>query len=109
MIEFLRAGNKNYTKKDLIATLEKLEIQEGDTICVHTELFKFGTALLPKKQHLSVYIEAMLDVIGKNGTLIMPVFSYSFCKNEVYDKHYSKSKVGVLNEFFRLSGGGKKK
>lgn len=55
MIEFLRTGNKNYTKKDLIATLEKLEIQEGDTIYVHTELFKFGTALLPKKQHLSVY------------------------------------------------------
>lgn len=51
----------------------------------------------------------MLDIIGKNGTLIMPVFSYSFCKNEIYDKLYSKGKVGVLNEFFRLSGGGKKK
>lgn len=108
MIEFLKAGNKNYTKKDLIATLEKLEIQEGDTICMHTELFKFGTALLPKKQHLSIYIEAILDIIGKNGTLIMPVFSYSFCKNEVYNKLYSKSKVGVLNEFFRLWEGVKR-
>lgn len=83
----------------MIATLEKLEIQEGDTICVHTELFKFGTALLPKKQHLSVYIEAMLDVIGKNGTLIMPVFSYSFCKNEVYNKLYSKSKERMKKNF----------
>ncbi|EIA87900.1 hypothetical protein cje23_08668, partial [Campylobacter jejuni subsp. jejuni 1997-11] len=30
----------------------------------------------------------------------------SFCKNEVYDKVHSKGKVGVLNEFFRTSGGG---
>lgn len=60
---------------------------------------------MPKKQHLSVYMEAMLDVIGKNGTLIMPVFSYSFCKNEVYNKLYSKSKVGILMNFLDYGGG----
>nr|WP_325100685.1 hypothetical protein [Campylobacter sp. 2018MI35] len=38
----------------------------------------------------------------------MPTFTYSFCKNQIYDKFHSKCKVGILNEFFRLWGGGKK-
>lgn len=31
----------------------------------------------------------------------MPTFTYSFCKNEIYDKLNSKSTVGVLTEYFR--------
>ncbi|EAH5043945.1 acetyltransferase, partial [Campylobacter coli] len=72
------------------------------------ELFNFGIPLIPKKDHLSIYIEAFLEVIGKNGTLIMPTFTYSFCKNQIYDKFHSKCKVGILNEFFRLWGGVKR-
>lgn len=39
------------------------------------------------------------------GTIIMLRFTYSFCKNENYDKLNSKSKMGVLSEFFRHSKG----
>lgn len=53
-------------------------------VCIQN--FKFGTALLPKKQHLSVYIETMLDVIRKNDTLLCIFLAISFCENEVYNK-----------------------
>ncbi len=38
----------------------------------------------------------------------MPTFTYSFCKNEVYDKLNSKCTVGILNEFFRKQEGVKR-
>ncbi|MCW1523361.1 AAC(3) family N-acetyltransferase, partial [Campylobacter jejuni] len=47
----------------------------------------------------------LFKVLGKEGTLLMPTFTYSFCKNETYDKVHSKGKVGVLNEFLELAGG----
>ncbi|MBF7049334.1 AAC(3) family N-acetyltransferase, partial [Campylobacter volucris] len=46
--------------------------------------------------------------IGKEGTLIMPTFTYSFCKNEVYDKLNSYTKMGALNEYFRKCEGVKR-
>lgn len=105
MNPFLKAKDKDYTKKDLIITLEKLGIKKGDILCVHTELFNFGFSLLSKKEYLSIYIESFLEVLGESGTLIMPTFTYSFCKNENYDKLNSKCKVGILNDFFRFWGG----
>lgn len=52
MNPFLKAKDKNYIKKDLIITLEKLGIKKGDILCVHTELFNFGFPLLSKKEYL---------------------------------------------------------
>ncbi|MBF7046656.1 AAC(3) family N-acetyltransferase, partial [Campylobacter volucris] len=46
--------------------------------------------------------------IGKEGTLIMPTFTYSFCKNGIYDKLNSKSEVGILTEYFRKCEGVKR-
>ncbi|MBK1991685.1 aminoglycoside N(3)-acetyltransferase [Campylobacter sp. 2018MI35] len=104
MDTFLRA-DKNYTLNDLLITLEKLGIKKGDVLCIHTELFNFGFPLLSKKEYLDTYIKAFLEILGETGTLIMPTFTYSFCKNENYDKLNSKCKVGILNEFFRFYEG----
>ncbi|WP_279176498.1 AAC(3) family N-acetyltransferase [Campylobacter insulaenigrae] len=98
---FLEHNNKKYTKDDLIKTLCEVGIKKGDIICVHTELFKFGFPLLPKNEFLQTILEAFFEAIGKEGTLIMPTFTYSFCKNQIYDKLNSKCEVGLLNEYFR--------
>ncbi|MCR6572453.1 AAC(3) family N-acetyltransferase [Campylobacter insulaenigrae] len=98
---FLEHNNKKYTKDDLIKTLCEVGIKKGDIICVHTELFNFGTPLLPKNEFLQTILEAFFEAIGKEGTLIMPTFTYSFCKNQIYDKLNSITKVGALNEYFR--------
>ncbi|MGQ2645128.1 AAC(3) family N-acetyltransferase, partial [Campylobacter jejuni] len=103
---FLEHNGKKYSDKDLIDAFYQLGIKRGDILCVHTELMKFGKALLTKNDFLKTLLECFFKVLGKEGTLLMPTFTYSFCKNEVYDKVHSKGKVGVLNEFFRTSGGG---
>ncbi|HDV6424590.1 TPA: aminoglycoside N(3)-acetyltransferase [Campylobacter coli] len=76
-------------------------IKAGDMICVHTEIFNLGTPLLKKEKYLKTLIECFLEILKNNGTLVMPTFSYSFCKNEIYNKNESKCTVGLLNNFFR--------
>lgn len=105
---FLKCNNKEYSNIDLIDTFLRLDIKKGDILCVHTELFNFGIPLLPKNEFLQTILDSFFEVIGKEGTLIMPTFTYSFCKNEVYDKLDSKCTVGILNEFFRKQEGVKR-
>ncbi|EGJ8758589.1 N-acetyltransferase LegH [Campylobacter jejuni] len=104
----LEFENKKYSTYDFIETFYKLGLQKGDTLCVHTELFNFGFPLLSRNEFLQTILDCFFEVIGKEGTLIMPTFTYSFCKNEVYDKINSKTKMGALNEYFRKQTGVKR-
>ncbi|ECL9272947.1 AAC(3) family N-acetyltransferase [Campylobacter jejuni] len=105
---FLEHNDKKYSDKDLIDTFYQLGIKRGDILCVHTELFKFGIPLLSRNEFLQTILNCFFEVIGQEGTLIMPTFTYSFCKNEVYDKINSKTKMGALNEYFRKQTGVKR-
>ncbi len=105
MKELIKAKGEIFTTKDLILALEKVGVKSGDILCVHTEIFNFGTPLLPKNEFLSAVLECFWQVLGKNGTLIMPTFTYSFCKNKPFNKLESGSTMGVLTEFFRKQKG----
>ncbi|TQR33832.1 acetyltransferase [Campylobacter sp. MIT 99-7217] len=108
MKELISTRDKNYTNRDLIKSLQELGIKEGDILCVHTELFNFGKPLLSKDEFLKALLECFYKALGQRGTLIMPSFTYSFCKNEAFDKTHSKSTMGVLTEFFRKQKGVKR-
>lgn len=51
---------------------------------------------------LDLLIEAVEAVIGKRGTLVMPAFSYSFTKGEVFDVRKTPSAAGMVSERFRI-------
>ncbi|WP_139453511.1 AAC(3) family N-acetyltransferase [Campylobacter armoricus] len=108
MKNILKHNNKIYTQDDLIKALYDLGIKNGDIVCAHSEIFNFGIPLLSINEFLSALIESLFEVIGKDGTLLMPTFTYSFCNNEVYDKVKSKTAVGALNDFFRKQEGVKR-
>ncbi|MCR8705747.1 AAC(3) family N-acetyltransferase [Campylobacter sp. 2352 PW] len=105
---FLKHNDKKYSNVDLIEAFKKLGITKGDILCVHTELFNFGTPLLPRNEFLQTILDCFFEVIGKEGTLIMPTFTYSFCKNRIYNKLNSRSEVGILTEYFRKYNGTKR-
>lgn len=94
--------------KDLNYTLEKLGLKQGDTLCIHSELFRLGEVLVSKQEFLQSIIDSFFQVIGNKGTLIMPTFSYSFNRYKNYDKIHTKSTMGILSEYFRTMarGGG---
>lgn len=77
---FLEHNDKKYSNVDLIEAFKKLSITKGDILCVHSELMKFGTPLLPRNEFLQTILDCFFEVISKEGTLIMPTFTYSFAK-----------------------------
>ncbi|MCV3431337.1 AAC(3) family N-acetyltransferase [Campylobacter lari] len=97
--------DKIFYKQDLIKALKNLGIKQGDILFIHSEIYNFGIPLVTPKKLLRIFLDCFFEVIGKEGTLIMPTFTYSFCDGKDYDKINSKTKVGVLNEFFRLQPG----
>ncbi len=104
----LEYNTKKYSDNDLLDVFEHLGIKRGDILCVHSELLGLGKPLLPKNIFMQNIIDCFWKIIGEAGTLIMPTFTYSFCKNEVYDKLHSKSTVGILTDFYRQQIGVKR-
>ncbi|AJC86763.1 AAC(3) family N-acetyltransferase [Campylobacter sp. RM16704] len=101
MIPLFKTKERIYTTKDLIFTLQNLGIKKGDTLYIHSEIFNFGIPMVSLCDLQKNIIDCFFEVIGSEGTVLMPTFTYSFCNNKVYDKLNSKTKIGVLNEFFR--------
>lgn len=86
---------------DFKNTLNLLNIKKGDTLLIHSDIFGFGMPIITPQIYLQTLCNILFEVVGENGTIAMPTFTYSFCKGEIYDPQKSFSKMGSLNEFFR--------
>jgi aminoglycoside 3-N-acetyltransferase len=94
----------NYKIDDIRIALSKLGLVNGDTIFIHSNLFHFGilsNVTISIDEYSRVFYEELINLIGRNGTLIVPTFSYSFMKNEVYNPENSVSSMGVFSEYIR--------
>ena len=82
-----KANGKEVFSSDVIAALEKVGIKNGDTIFVHSDVSVFGKLAFPlgRELLLGALVEVLKRAVGREGTLIMPTFTYSFCKGEIYD------------------------
>ncbi len=99
--KFLRTETETFFISDFTRALTELKICPGDIVCVHSQIFSLGCPFISKENLLELLTEILQQMVGKNGTLIMPAFSYSFCKKELFDVQNTPSDVGVLTEFFR--------
>ena len=86
-------------------TLEKLWNELGisvdDRILCHSFLPSLGK-LIPDP---SIVLESLINTIGPSGTVIIPAFTYSYFKNEIFDPINSKSRVGILGDIARKMEG----
>ena len=79
--------NSDYSKKDILIALRNAGIDKSDDILVHSNLGFFGKLDGNKESvdYCQSFAEAIFDIIGEEGTLIVPTFTYSFCWNEIFD------------------------
>lgn len=87
--------------EDFKNLIKKAGVKQGDTLLMHSEIFNLGIPLLPPKEYLNTLFLAIKETIGQAGTLIVPTYTYSFCKGKIYNPKTSASKMGALNEFIR--------
>ena len=86
--------------KDLLG---ELGVAAGDTVMVHSSLFTFGRI----ENGATGFHRALRDLIGSEGTLIVPTFTYSFRRGERFDVANSPApaQLGAFAEYLRRKGG----
>ena len=88
--------------------LENLGIAEGDILLVASDitalLFNLKSELgIRRKADVDEALHSLIDAfqaaVGKNGTLLFPVFSWSWCRGNGFDIRTTKGEVGALQNW----------
>jgi len=93
----------DYTKQDIVNALLKVGLQKDDNVSSQSNLGFFGKLKdsSDKDSYCNAFKEAFFEVIGPQGTLVVPTFSYSYCWNKIYNKADTLSTCGIFSEFIR--------
>ncbi len=92
-----------YTYDELLAALRGAGLCAGEDVFIHSNLGFFGRleGARSPQELCSLFIKAVLTVVGPKGTLIAPSFTYSFCHGTVFDPDATPSQCGMLPEGLR--------
>ena len=85
-------------KASIIDSFKKVGLCSDDVVMMHSSY----KSIAPVEGGPKTVLEAIMEVIGDNGTLIMPTFNFDFCLGEPYDKINTPSHMGILTEMVRL-------
>ncbi len=85
------------TFDNLVEEFRAIGINAGDTLLVHSSYKSFGGV----ENGPQTVIDALLDVLSDDGTLIMPAFNFDFCKGEPWDVRHTPSHMGIITELVR--------
>lgn len=94
-------------KPDLCRALADIGLEEGATVVAHTALSRLGYI----EGGAETLIDALQEVIGPSGCLLMPTFSIGgnmskfFEGGACYDVRSTPSRVGLVPEIFRNRDG----
>ncbi|OGD63350.1 hypothetical protein A2160_02595 [Candidatus Beckwithbacteria bacterium RBG_13_42_9] len=100
-----QAENKKLYYSDFTKALKAVGVNLGDIVFIHSDIVFGKIYSLNGQLLLKNLINSIKESVGDKGTIIMPTFTYSFCKKEPYDRQRSKSTVGSLTEYFRRQDG----
>lgn len=90
------------TKQDIIKAALDCGIKKGDIVIVHSSLKSMGSV----SGGADTVIDAFLDLLGAEGTLVMPTLIQKDFDNAYQTWYYDKpSDVGLITETFRKREG----
>ncbi len=92
---------ENIRRERLVRDLRALPWQGAPLVALHSSLSSIGQV----EGGATTVVEALLSVLGKSGTLMVPVFTYSFSSignRPPFDYEKSPSLVGAIAEAVRL-------
>ena len=83
------SGTRPVTRADIAAGLRRLGVSLGDHLLVHSSLSSFGSV----EGGADAVVDALLDVVGPQGTVMMPSFESS---DSVFDPATSETALGAV-------------
>jgi len=106
MINAKKRNESVYSIEEIAEVMRAVGLDQGDTVFVHTDLQKFGyvkdsTGYFALALSPSLLFDAFFNVLGDEGTLAVPTFSYSWPKRRVFSVQDTPSLMGSFSEFVR--------
>ncbi len=79
--------------------LKELGVRKGSTIIVCADILKFLILLKKKKINFNLehFINLLINLVGKQGTIVFYSFNWNFFEGKVFDYKNSKSFSGSLS------------
>ncbi len=80
--------------------LNSININKDDNLFISSDMGRLLFNYLEQgiKFDCNLFIDAIQEKIGENGTLIFPTYNWKFCKGESFDYHKTLSKTGILSK-----------
>jgi aminoglycoside 3-N-acetyltransferase len=84
-------------RKPLSSAFRDLGVCSGDIVLVHADLTALRLTLDASWIDAAEYVKnALIDVLGEEGTLVIPTFSWDYCSRGTYIHEKTKSSLGIL-------------
>ena len=105
----MMSSDWHYSSSDLTEELLKVGINRGDSVFVHACLDSLGRAkdCPNQEQTFELVLEALRTLLGPGGTILIPTYTFSFCKREIFDVQDTRTEGGPWStssgflEYFR--------
>lgn len=97
----------NFDYNKIRDDLRNLGIKKGDDLLIHSSFKSLGNV----EGGIQTLIEAIISLLGDNGTLLIPSLSYATVnqmQEPIFDIKKTPSCVGAVTEFFRNYNGVKR-
>lgn len=78
----------------------KLDIGRGDTLLVSSDLKGLLFRCLERGDSidLNIFLESLMEVVGFEGTILLPTFNWDFCHGVTFDYHRTPGRTGSLGK-----------
>lgn len=99
----MRRGTMRYTKHDIVNALHDVGVTQGDALFIHSNIGFLGRLedAHDPASFYAIFKQALIQVVGQEGTIVVPTFSYSFCKKQEFNKDHTPGVCGFLSEAVR--------
>jgi aminoglycoside 3-N-acetyltransferase len=93
----------DYGAADLREALAALPIERGDILFSHSNIGFFGRpeGIRSADELCQQFMDILRERIGPEGTFVVPTFTYSFPRRQVFDPAETGSAMGMLAEWVR--------
>ena len=94
---------KTYSFSELVNSLRAVGIDDGQCVMVHSSLLHLGRMNdVSASDNAAMHYSALKEVLGSNGTVIVPTFNLGFCDGNAFDPSTTPSAaMGILSEYVR--------
>jgi aminoglycoside 3-N-acetyltransferase len=94
---------KNQIIDDLSERWERSGLSKGDNFLLHSNIKRLILEFKKKNIiiNINIIIDSFLNLIGNNGTILIPFFNFDFIKKNFFSIKTTTSHMGALTEQFR--------